>query len=68
MTIAFLVSIPLSWALTNLWLREFANRIELGPGTFLFGVGVISLIALIVIGSQTLKAALDNPVDNLHTD
>jgi len=49
-------------------LSEFSRRIDLGLGTFVFGVGLILALAVIVISSQTVRAALDNPVDNLHDD
>jgi hypothetical protein len=43
-------------------------RVNLGLGTIAFGLGSIAVIALVSIGSQTLRAALTNPIDNLHDD
>jgi len=68
MTISLVISVPLAWLISNLWLQEFANRIDLGVGIFVFGVGSIMTIALLIISSQTMRAALENPVDNLHID
>mgnify|MGYP002628994562 CR=1 FL=1 len=66
--IATVISLPLAYIVGNLWLQSFAYRINLGVGMLLFGLGSIVVIALVTIGSQSLRAALANPIDNLHDD
>lgn len=64
--IAFLISIPLGYFLSSQWLQEFAFRITLGPWAF-FIAGMISiLVSLIAVSSQSLRAALLNPIQSLR--
>lgn len=66
--IGFLVSVPIALYFMNLWLQNFADRIELGFGLFFF-VGVIALaVAIIAISYQTTRAALMNPVKSLRSE
>ena len=51
-----------------MWLDTFAYRINFGVGMMFLGLGFIAIIALLTIGSQSLKAALANPVDHLHDE
>ncbi len=67
-SIAAVISIPVAWMLSNLFLQNFEYRVSLGMGTVFLGLGAMALIALVSIGSQTLKAALTNPIENLHDD
>jgi putative ABC transport system permease protein len=64
--IATVLSMPLAWILANTWLQSFAYRIALGPGTLGLALFILLSIAATAIGSQTMKAALANPIDNLH--
>jgi putative ABC transport system permease protein len=48
------------------WLDNFAYRIDLTLGTFLLAAGAALLIAFVTISTQTLRAALSNPVDTLR--
>jgi putative ABC transport system permease protein len=66
--IASCIAIPVSYLLNNVWLQEFAYRIEIGPAIFLGGLLIIFIIGLITIGSQTLRAALANPAITLRDE
>lgn len=68
MGISLTIAIPLAWMLSSSFLSEFSRRIDLGVGTFVFSVGFILVLAMMVISSQTVRAAWDNPVDHLHDD
>jgi len=61
--IAVVIASPLAWFINNQWLQEIGNRIEIGPAEFIISIFVLLLIALITIGSQTIKAAGTNPVE-----
>lgn len=64
--VSFVVAIPLSYAIINGWLKNFAIQTNLGVIRFLTG-GIIALIvALLSVSYQSLKAALRNPVDSLR--
>ncbi len=66
--LASLIAIPTAYLLNGVWLAEMANRVNvgwmiLGSGTIvMFGLGVLT------IASQTVKAALANPVKSLKDE
>ena len=53
------------WAMTR-WLANFAYRIDLGAGVFVFSGMITLIVALLTVGLQTFKAARRNPVDALR--
>ncbi len=66
--VANLVAFPLAWWLMNKWLQDFAYRIPFSWWIFA-GAGLLAaLIALLTIGSQTIRAALANPVKSLRSE
>jgi len=66
--IGFLVASPVAWYAMNLWLQDFAYRIEIAPGIFALAGGAAVLIALMTVSWQAIKAALMNPVDSLRSE
>lgn len=50
------------------WLNGFAFRIDMDLLTLLTGGMVVLLVALVTVVSQSLKAALTNPVKSLRTE
>ena len=66
--LAFLVAVPFAWYVMDTWLNNFAYRIDIQWWTFAIA-GIASLmIAFLTVGSQSLKAALGNPVDSIKTE
>lgn len=62
------IALPLSWYLVNNWLGKFAYHAKLSWWVFALA-GVVSIaLALLTVGLQSLKAALANPVDSLHSE
>lgn len=66
--VGFTIAIPIAWYAMNQWLADFAYRIELGPGTFVFTGGAAVAIALLTVSLQSLKAAVANPVESLKSE
>ncbi len=66
--IALVIALPVAWFTNDLVLSNFANRITVGPGLLALGTLPILALALIVIGSQTIRAALSNPVDVMRVE
>ena len=66
--IANLVAWPVAYIILRQWLQNFAYHIQ--PAWWMFGgAGAITLlIALITISSQSIKAAIANPVKSLRTE
>ncbi len=66
--IAVLIAAPLAWWAADRWLQDFAYRIQIEWWVFAIVGVVITLVALLTIGMQTIKAALANPVKSLHVE
>ena len=66
--IGFLIAAPFSWYVMNHWLNGFAYRIEIGPMTFLLGLVLTFLVAIITVGYRSFRAATVNPVDSLRSE
>ncbi len=64
--IGFVVAAPLAWWIGNLYLSQFAFRIEMGPMIFLTGIMVTLSVAFITVGFKSFQAATVNPVDSLR--
>jgi putative ABC transport system permease protein len=65
---AFAIAAPIMYYLGNLWLANFAYRIETGILVFMIA-GLISLIvASLTVGFRSFKVALANPVDSLRSE
>ena len=66
--IAVAIASPLAYAMVGALLQNFANRIALDAWIFMAGVLPVLALAVLTIGSQTLKAAYANPVDTLRKE
>lgn len=66
--IAFLIAIPVAWWASHSWLQSFVYRIRIGAGVFVAVAVIISLITVITISFQSVKAAVANPVKSLRTE
>jgi putative ABC transport system permease protein len=66
LAIAVVIALPVCWLLSNVMQQNFAQRAPLGFEFFVWPVIALLAVALLTIGSQTVKAALANPVDSLR--
>lgn len=66
--IAILLGVPLAWFINNIWLEMIAYRTTFSPQVMFSGIAVLVILGVITIGSQTLRAAFTNPVDNLKNE
>ena len=64
--IANVIAWPIAYFTMRLWLQNFAYRIPISIWIFLLAVIAALGIAVITISTQTLRAALSNPVDTLR--
>ena len=66
--IASLIAFPIAlWAM-NTWLSDFAYRTTIGWWVFILSGIAALLVAFITISTQTIKAAMANPVESLRTE
>jgi putative ABC transport system permease protein len=68
LVIAFVIGIPLAYYILRIWMNNFAYKTSIGWVTFIIPVCAISLLALLVISVQIIKAALSNPVNSLRQE
>ncbi len=65
-TIAFVVSTPVSYYIISKWMEDFAYQVEVSWWMYILG-GLISLaIAMMSIGAKVWKASGANPIDSLR--
>jgi len=67
-TIAFIISVPVSLFSMNKWLEGFEYHTSVGVAIFIYaGLGAL-LIALITVSFESVKAASVNPVRSLRSE
>ena len=66
--IAIIISTPLSWYAMNRWLEGFAYQVPVHWATFLIAGVLAIVVALVTISSQSIRAALMNPVKSLRSE
>jgi putative ABC transport system permease protein len=66
--ISILIASPIAWYLMNLWLRDFAYRINIQWWVLVAAGGAALLVAVITVSFQSIRAALANPVDSLKNE
>ncbi|MBL0744623.1 ABC transporter permease [Chryseolinea lacunae] len=66
--VSIVVALPLSYVVLQQWLQQYAYRIALSPWYFVAAGVVTFVLAMLVVGTQTLGAANLNPVKNLRSE
>lgn len=66
--IAVAIAIPFGRHIMNLWLEDFAYRIDIGWQVFLSAGTIALIIAILTISYQSISAALIQPLKSLRTE
>jgi putative ABC transport system permease protein len=66
--VAIVVAFPLSWWAMSEWLQGFAYRIDIGAVVFVEAAVGVTVITVLTIGYQAVRAALANPVRTLRSE
>jgi putative ABC transport system permease protein len=66
--LAVLVGTPLAWVVMHGWLEHFANRTGIGWWVFGLTGGLVVGVALLTVGWQVWKAAVENPAEHLRAE
>ena len=66
LVLASVLAAPVAWHINQMILRYTVNRIPFGAGIFVLGFSFMMGLGLVVIFSQTVKAARGNPVEALR--
>jgi putative ABC transport system permease protein len=64
--VAFLLAIPVAYYFGNLWLSNFAYRVDVGLSIYLVAGLIALVLAILTVSFHTFRAALSNPVDSLR--
>jgi len=64
--VAFLLAIPAAYYATSRWLEDFVYRIEPEWWIYALAGAAALLIAMLTVGVQAIRAALQNPVESLR--
>ncbi len=62
--LANLIAWPIAWYFMNQWLSNFAFHIRLGIEVFLLARAITFFLAAFTAGFQSLKVALNNPIES----
>ncbi len=68
LAIAMILAIPLVLFGADLWLQNFVLRVTISPWMILLGGGILVILGLSTVISQTYLAARTNPADTLRND
>lgn len=66
--VGFIVACPAAYYLMSLFLEDFSHRIALAPWIFILAGGFVFVVAMLLVGIQSGKAALENPVNSLREE
>jgi putative ABC transport system permease protein len=66
--VAILIAVPIAWYVIQIWLENFALKIEIEWWVFALAALIALSIALVTISFHSIKAALANPVDSLRDE
>jgi putative ABC transport system permease protein len=66
--IAIFIAFPLAWWAMSEWLQGFAYRISIGGLVFVEAAVGVTVITVLTIGYQAVRAALANPVRTLRSE
>ncbi|MFB3133975.1 MAG: FtsX-like permease family protein, partial [Rhodothermales bacterium] len=64
--VANVIAWPMAYVAMRVWLRNFAYRIDLGPGVFLLAALLALLMVLLTVSYQAIRTALTDPVKTLR--
>ncbi len=66
MSLAVLIATPIAWFVGKMLMQNLYHRIDLKAGFFIQGILFLLIVGVLVVFSQTWKAANRNPVDSLR--
>lgn len=64
--LANFIAWPVAWYFMHDWLNGFAYHITMGVGVYILAAVTATMIALVTISIQTIRAALTNPATTLR--
>ncbi|MEZ4960947.1 MAG: FtsX-like permease family protein [Saprospiraceae bacterium] len=68
LALASVISVPLAWYAMSRWLEGFYYRVNMGAGSFVMAILLAFVLAMLTVGSQTLKSLKEHPVNALRSE
>lgn len=65
---AILITVPMAYLANTLWLEEFAYRVDFSIWILVAGIGIMFVLGSSTVLSQTLRAAMNNPIESLREE
>jgi putative ABC transport system permease protein len=62
------IATPMVWFAMEIWLEDFAYRIQIPAWIFLLTSIIVLLITGITVSFQAIKVAISNPIKSLRTE
>jgi putative ABC transport system permease protein len=66
--VAIVLASPLAWWIMNMWLEDFAYRIDVEWWVFVVTGVLTIIIAMVTVSFQSIRAAMINPVNSLRNE
>lgn len=66
--VAGLFACPIAFFIMQKWLSDYVYRVTVTADPFMIAIGLLTLVTVLLIAVQTLKAALANPVKSLRSE
>jgi len=66
--LAIVIASPVAWYVMHLWLKDFAYRVDISWWIFALADLLSLMIALLVVGLQTVRSAIANPINSLRIE
>jgi putative ABC transport system permease protein len=63
-----IIACPVAFLIASIWLNNYAYRITITPMPFVLSIGGLGFLTILLIGFQTINAALKNPVKSLRSE
>jgi putative ABC transport system permease protein len=60
--IAMVIGVPVSFIMSEVFLQDFAYRIQITPFLIATGIMIIAVLGIVIVWSQTIRIATSNPV------
>jgi putative ABC transport system permease protein len=66
--VAFVIAAPIGYYFMNQWLTRFANKIDFNIWIFGLAALIVTLVAVVTLSLQILKATIVNPIDEIRNE
>jgi putative ABC transport system permease protein len=66
--ISFIIAAPLAWYGMHTWLQSYTYRVNISIWVFATAAFLTTLLSIVTVSFQAVKAALANPVKSLRSE